>query len=80
MGLTFQQKFYMIPEVFLVYNREDSGRLGTLKAIIPVPDEDWDEQSPEELEEYLLMDYYVERVWLDELASQGYKIMKGEII
>ena len=77
MGLTFTQKFYLIPEVFLLYERTETGRLGKLKAIVPVPDEDIDNYTAEELEEFLLMDYYIERVYLDELASEGYKIMKG---
>ena len=66
MGLTFQQKFYAIGEVFLVYHRYLDGTRGRLCGIIEAPE---NENEREEVFEELLQLYYVESVYLDDLVS-----------
>lgn len=66
MGLTFQQKFYTIPEVFLVYHRCLDGMRGRLCGIVEAPE---DTEERKKIIEKLLHRYYIESVYLDDLVT-----------
>lgn len=72
MGLTFEQKFYHIPECYLLYRRRYDGCVGFLVGIVEVPD---NEDEAIKLERKLRNKYGVERIFLDELARKGYHIV-----
>ena len=73
MGLTFEQKFYSLPdEVFVVY--EDFGHYcGEIIGITDIPDdEDEAKERVKKLEEF----GYVTKACLEELVHRGYDMCK----
>ena len=73
MGLTFEQKFYSLPdEVFVVHERFYHHN-GDLIAITDIPE---DENEAKEREKKLEEFGYVDRVCLEELVHKGFDMCK----
>ena len=74
MGLTFQQKFYVVPDVYLMFYMEpgDMSSAQTVCGILEAPDEDnYDFLADLEAE-----GYFVKRAVLDELVVDGLNILR----
>lgn len=76
MGLTFQQKFYQVPNEVLIIRRKS----GEVFGIIEVPEEE--EKERELISSMKLSDNFltVQKVDLDDLILNGYSLLKEKEI
>ena len=74
MGLTFTQTFYQVPQVYLVrfLNIGDLSDAQAIAGIIPIPEDD----NPDFHSEFEANGYWLERVDLSKLASNGFEILE----
>ena len=77
MGLTFQQKFYQVPEEVYLVQFLDPGDMDLAGAVVGIVEILEDEKEDSKLNElFQSQGYYLYKINFDELIREGYNIIK----